>query len=73
MSPKDAADFDIASCAGFAVNAGTSVNFDGDVTKISGNVGVSPATAIQGNYEFTDSIYTLQVHTIVIMYAYKCT
>jgi hypothetical protein len=66
-----AADFNIADCAEFAVNAGTSVNFDGDVTKISGLVGVSPGTAIQGNYEFTDSIYDIQVLTIVLMYAYK--
>jgi len=70
-SSQDAADFDITNCVEFAVNAGTSVNFDGDVTKISGLVGVSPCTAIQGNHEFTDAIYTLQVHTIALMYAYK--
>lgn len=48
-------DFNIGDCAGFAVNAGTSANFDGDVTKVTGLAGVSPSTAIQGNYEFTDS------------------
>jgi hypothetical protein len=64
ISTKDVADFNIGNCAQFAVNAGTSVNFDGDVTKVTGFVGVSPATKIQGNYEFTDPKYnTLQVDT----------
>lgn len=67
MFIEESVDFNIGDiCAQFAVNAGTSVNFDGGVTKITGLVGVSPSTAIQGQFEFTDSIYTeLQVHTLV--------
>jgi hypothetical protein len=66
MTIKDAAEFDIADCANFAVNAGTSVNFNGDVTTVSGLVGVSPSTAIQGNFAFTAPMYNiLQVNTYV--------
>lgn len=74
MKIKDAAEFDIADCANFAVNAGTSVNFNGDLTTVSGLVGVSPSTAIQGNYGFTSPIYNLlQVNNYVSIHVYILT
>jgi hypothetical protein len=41
----------LGSCSNFAVQAGSSANFNGIVTQIpTGNVGVSPGTSITGNY-----------------------
>jgi hypothetical protein len=48
------------------IYTGTSVNFDGDVTKVSGKVGVAPGDIINGNFEFTDSntfVYDTQRNT----------
>jgi hypothetical protein len=64
---KEEADFNnIGDCTSFAVNAGTAVNFNGDVTKVSGNVGVSPGEIIQGNFELTNAKFNTQVHTPLI-------
>jgi hypothetical protein len=39
-----------AVCQSFAVHARTTITFDGEKTRIVGDIGVSPATAITGNY-----------------------
>ena len=41
----------LGECAEFAVMAGTSVSFNGELTNVyTGDVGVSPGTSITGNY-----------------------
>ncbi len=41
----------LGSCVDFAVQAGTSANFNGVATQITvGNIGVSPGTSITGSY-----------------------
>lgn len=45
----------LGECAEFAVMAGTSVAFDGELTNVyTGDVGVSPGTSITGNYKLGD-------------------
>ena len=45
----------LGECAEFAVMAGTSASFDGQVTTINtGNIGVSPGTSLTGNYKLND-------------------
>jgi hypothetical protein len=56
LSTADA--FEVDKCANFAVNAGTAVNFNGDVTTVTGTVGVAPGEVISGNFEFTGSSAT---------------
>ena len=42
----------LGECSEFAVMAGTAATFDGEVTTLAtGNIGVSPGTAVTGNFK----------------------
>ena len=53
---------DLGSCEGLAIQSGTAVSFAGALTTVaSGSVGVSPGTAVSGNYLLSDG--TVEVNT----------
>jgi hypothetical protein len=60
-------DFEVNKCSTFAVNAGTAVNFNGDVTKVSGTVGVAPGDIITGNFELVTDSSKTEVHIEMIL------
>ena len=52
----------LGECAQFAVMAGTSASFDGQVTTLNtGDIGVSPGTSLTGDYKLNDG--TIEINS----------